>query len=56
MCNSDVVLIRALRSGNDPDMEDFVAEDEEKEGVDAAELLQVMQEVPSNLLAKLRND
>jgi hypothetical protein len=56
MRNCDVVLTRALRSGNDPDMEDFVPEDEEKEGVEAAELLKVTHAMPAELLATLRND
>lgn len=36
----DALIIREFRSGNDPDMEDFVAEDEEKED-EQATVLQV---------------
>ncbi len=47
----DALIIREFRSGNDPDMEDFVAEDEQE----AAELLQVPHEaLKCVLLVKLR--
>ena len=55
-CAGLKALTSDLISGNDPEMEDFVPEEEGKEeGEELAELLQVMQAQISDVLEILRN-